>query len=119
MSPFERMAEQYRLKPQEMPFEFYLDWHFKNGFIFSTPDFFIMGRALGRDWIAKHGITLHQLKKPLADTWYIHFFAGDMSKAWSILPWPLPWIAFERVRSGKRELTFVEIGRLRRLCLVA
>jgi hypothetical protein len=116
-TPFDLAVQKYLDFPQEMPFEFYLNWHFKNGFVFSTPEFFIMGRALGRKWITDHGITLHQLKKPLADTWYIHFFSGDMNKAWSILPWYLPWIAFERVRSGKRELTILPFEQIKRLTM--
>lgn len=103
--------------PQEMPFSWYVEWHFKNGFVFSTPEFFIMGRAMERGLIEKRGMALAFSMRPHADTWYVHAMAGDMSKAWSILPWHLPWIAFERVRNGKRELTFVELERLRRLTM--
>ncbi len=97
MSPYERI---YRAAAELDPD---LNWpetlrdYLQGGFVFSTPDFFIMGRQ--------------QDEK----TWYVHSMAGDMQKAWSILPWHLPFIAFERVRSGKRELTIVPTETLRRL----
>lgn len=118
MSPFERMAEKYRLNPQEQSFEWYCDWHARYGFFYATPEFFVMGRPIrmsdgqaGIDAMTKRGLD----NEGLCDTWYIHAFSGDMAKAWSILPWEMPLIAFERLRSGKRELTFVETERLKRL----
>jgi hypothetical protein len=112
------MAAKYADHPQEMVFGYYIDWHFKHGFVFSTPDFFIMGRAAPKGVIEADGVKLTWFPEWWnCDTWYIHAMSGDMSKAWSILPWELPWIAFERVRCGKRELTFIETGRLRRLTM--
>jgi hypothetical protein len=118
MSPFEQIAEAYRLHPQEHPFEFYDDWHSMHGFRFATPDFFIMGRSTSRFFLSRHegtGIPLDIMPREFADTWYIHAMAGDMSKAWSILPFPLPWIAFERLREGKLELQIFPIERIHRL----
>jgi hypothetical protein len=115
MSHYERMAEQYRLHPQERSFEWYCDWHIRHGFLFATPEFFIMGRSC---CIQTFNPELLEPGAPGDNCWYIHGFSGDMSKAWSILPWELPWIAFERVREGKREQPcFVEIERLRRLSM--
>ena len=64
-----------------------------DGFLFSTPDFFIMGRELDGGW-------------------FIEGMAGDTSKAWSILPYELPYVTFERFDNDLRR---VAIGRLKRL----
>jgi hypothetical protein len=110
------MAAQYAAHPQEQSFKWYCDWHFRHGFLFSTPEFFIMGRGVPKDHPLM--LDLGVLFAPdSCDTWYIFSMAGDMIKAWSILPWPLPWIAFERVREGKRELTIVPFEQIKRLTM--
>ena len=70
-----------------------LERNYQQGFVFSTPDFFIMGRELDGGW-------------------FIDSFAGDMDKAWDILPYELPTVAFQRFDN---DLRFVPIERLRRL----
>lgn len=70
-----------------------LERNYQGGFVFSTPEFFIMGRELEGGW-------------------FIDSFAGDMDKAWAILPYELPYVAFQRFDN---DLRFVLIERLRRL----
>ena len=103
--------------PQECPFKAYLDWHMKHGFVFSTPEFFAMGRPVMR-YRPEAEITepTFLFNPEDCDTWYIFALAGNMQKAWSIMPWPLEWIAFERLRGGIRELTFARTETLKRLC---
>ena len=113
LSPYERIAARYAENPQDYDFEDYLHWHFVHGFVHSTPRYFVMGRAvqLGTDF-TEH---LRVCEKGLEDCWYVHAMAGDMRRAWEVLPYELPYIAFERVRGGKRELTIVEAERIRRM----
>ena len=114
VSPYERIYERARKECTDAEFAARIGWYLHHGFVFSTPDFFIMGRNCWRE-------TLPLVKpdeyfdRMDGDCWYIAAFAGDMSKAWSILPWPLPWIAFQREHAGTKELQFVEISRLKRL----
>ena len=54
-----------------------LERNYQRGFVFSTPDFFIMGWDDG-------------------GAWFIDGAAGDLSKAWSVLPYELPIIRFVR-----------------------
>lgn len=116
MSPYEQIAEQYRLHPQEESFAYYVEWHMWNGFVFSTPDFFIMGRPVNHVAAREIGVGLwHPSPMLNLDCWYIHAMAGDMAKAWDILPYPLPYIAWERVREGKLELQINEFYRVHRL----
>lgn len=101
MSPYETIRLKYEASEHEKPWKWWLEYHYERGFVFSTPDFFAMGRVTS--------------KSPgMDDCWYIFAFAGDMAKCWSILPWPLPWVAFERILDGKRDLRFYRLEDLRR-----
>ena len=111
MSPYERAAELYALHPQQESFSHYVVWHSINAFCYSTPDFFIMGRPAVKQSLLNIGPTFAAERFP--DTWYIHVAAGNLSKAWSILPYSLPWIAFERWRGGKLDLTVMLLDRMR------
>lgn len=113
-APYGRMAEQYRKHPEPLPFESYVRWHLEHGFIFSTPHFFIQGFAVDKD---KLGAGLYPLNcwNPQGDCWYVADMAGDMTAAWSILPWELPFIAWHRDRAGGKDLHIVPLSRMRRL----
>ena len=76
MSPIDRIAVEYARRG--LDFAAQLERNYAQGFVFSTPDFFIMGRQ--SDYC----------------TWFIEAFSGDMSKAWAILPYELPYIAYYR-----------------------
>jgi hypothetical protein len=107
MSPYERMCEQYTLHPQACAFTTYLDWHSRHGFVFITPDFFCMGRPVVRSAKPEEICDpTHLFHVEQCDCWYVHAASGDMRKMWRILPWELPWIAFERLRGDKLELAF-------------
>jgi hypothetical protein len=116
LSPYEQMAAMYEANPQERSFEWYCEWHMRHGFLFSTPVFFIMGRAVNKGFVERHGLPLQHVPREFADTWYIHAMAGDMTRAWDILPYPLPWLAWERILDGKRELRFYSAAEVKRLC---
>lgn len=105
MSPYEKMMGWFEASDEDKPFAWYLDWYSRNGFVYATPSFFIMGKAIKKD------ATAHQ-----ADCWFIAGMAGDMSHAWGIMPWPLPWIAFERSNGGEKRLAFYRASDLKRLC---
>lgn len=111
MNPYYEIERKYREHPQRFPFEFYVDWHLRHGFLFSTPDYFIMGRAVDRARFNPELLDIHA--KPNA--WYIHAMAGSLSKAWDILPYPLGWLGWERVRDGQRELGWYKTEDIRRL----
>lgn len=93
MSPYDRMAELYVRHPQERSFDFYLNWHLRYGYVFSTPTLFVMGRATIKD----APIELHEITPDLPNCWYLHALAGDPCEAWRFLPYPLPWVGFERL----------------------
>ena len=116
-SPYETIRAEYNRCPHELEWEWWVDWHYQHGFVYATPDFFIMGKPVRKDapsdWLED---PEYVVTRGEANAWYIFAFAGDMGKAWAIMPWPLAWIAFQRVRGGKRELAFYSTETLRRLC---
>lgn len=111
MSPYEKAYLWYCEHPQQESFSWYCGWHMQNGFLFSTPDFFIFGRAALKKSLEDIGPTWGAEHHP--DTWYIHMMAGDTSKAWSIMPYYLPYLAFERLRGGELRLTIISTNRMR------
>ena len=110
MSPYETIKAKYEASEHDLSWEFWMENHLRWGYVFSAPDFFIMGRP-----VQSCGFGNMDFKpREQCDCWYIFAFAGDMAKCWSILPYELPWIAFERIRGGKRELAFYRTEDLRR-----
>ena len=90
-NPIDLIREEYRLHPREESFQVYLDWHIENGFVFSAPQFFIMGRAIKvYDEEAKtlHGIDNFAVwERHEENAWYVHGMAGYVSKSWEVLPY--------------------------------
>jgi hypothetical protein len=86
--------------------------HLMHGFVFSTPEYFIMGRPVvsteDRAEIVNPEVTWPRER---CDCWHIHLMAGDTRPAWSIMPWPLPLFSFER----RNDLRFYPVERIKRL----
>jgi hypothetical protein len=116
MSPFETAGDMYRRHPQDCPFERYLHWYLQHGFVYSTPDFFIMGRPVhlcaDRKLITE---DFHIFDPDDCDAWYIFAMAGSIHRAWSILPWPLPWLCWERLVNGERDFRAYLLEDVRRV----
>jgi hypothetical protein len=112
MSPYEKAARVYETEPCRRTFAEDLHLHYLYGFVFSTPEFFCMGRPVMRDAkesdIVDPGVIFDEDK---ADCWHIYLYAGDISKAISIMPWPLEWISLER----KNELKIYPLAEAVRL----
>ncbi len=104
----------YEANPQAKPFNEYVAWHLENGFVFSTPEFFAMGRCVDSKRFDPEELEIFPRER--SDAWYVFAMAGKMPRLWSIMPWPLPLIGWERMRGGKRELSFFRSEVLHRLC---
>jgi hypothetical protein len=110
MTPWEQAIAIYDSEPCFRTFDEDLRLHLRHGFVFSTPEFFVMGRAV---WRCAHpdDVCDPATKFDVADCWHVHCMAGDMAKAWGILPYPLPFVSFQR----KNELRVYRLDDLRRL----
>jgi len=113
MTPYDQIKAKYDQNPQDQFFEYYLTWHHRNGFVFSTPDFFIMGRAVDKN--SFDPTVLASADRENQNAWYIHAMAGNMARAWDILPYPLGYVGWERIQGGKRDLRWYRTEDIRRL----
>jgi hypothetical protein len=116
VSPYEQIEAVYNAHPQELPFWRYVDYHHRRGYVYSNQDYFVMGRPVikesTQDLIAD---PTHAFPKELCNCWFVHAMAGNIGKALEIMPWPLGWIGFERLRAGVKDLTFLPTEDLCRL----
>jgi hypothetical protein len=91
MSPIDRAALSF--VKHGVDFGAALERNYQYGFVFSTPDYFIMGREMN-------------------GSWFIEAMAGDTSKAWSILPYELPYVMFQRFDNDLRSVPLSVLKRL-------
>lgn len=117
MTPYEKIEARYLEHPQEEPFVNYVAHYARHGFVFARPDFFAMGRPVVRS------ASPEKIKDPMnlfpsedCDCWFIHAAAGNMSRMWQIVPWPLGWFAWTRLHDPLAELTIFPTETIKRLC---
>ena len=112
MSPYELARGVYAQEPSRRTFAEDLEHHHVNGFVFSTPDYFVMGRP-----VIKMSVPVLILDPSFhfpredVDCWHIYLFAGKISLAWEVLPWRMEWISLER----RNDLRFYRLADLERL----
>ena len=95
MTQVEVAAAVYQHEACPRSFQEDLEAHLLNGYVFSTPEFFVMGRVVDsaaapaeivNPWVSfRHG-----------DAWLIYLLAGSIGKALERLPYELPRIGWER-----------------------
>lgn len=110
MTPIEEAIVVYEKEYCARTFEHDLWLHLENGYVFSGPEFFIMGRPIQR-WASYELISNPAIKFPNADCWLVWLAAGQgcLEKFFTLMPYPLPWIAWER----KNHLRFWETAHLK------
>ncbi len=109
MTPFDQARAVYRKERCRRTFEEDLHAHLVGGFVFSTPDFFVMGRPVV-SVAPPIAITDPRVSFARSDCWHVFLLAGDIRKAWGIVPYDLPMMSFER----KNELRFYPMTVIRR-----
>lgn len=111
MTPVEKAAAVYESEPCAYSFKQDLEFYLLNGFVFSRPDFFIMGRPVVStapvDMITGH----HRFSSASCDCWHMALAGGNLSRMWPMLPWELPLVCFQR----GNELRFAKLSSMRRL----
>lgn len=118
MSPIDKCALEF--VKHGVDFAAILELHYKHGYVFSTPDFFVMGRPVNSEWtpdlICDPAALWDESYRPTLepDAWWLHGAAGKMEHIWGCLPYPLRWIGFERFDG---ECRFYAIDTVRRLTI--
>lgn len=95
MIPAVEAARVYEREPCSHDFEHDLYWHLIGGYVFSTPEYFIMGRAVDRE-APEHLLLDVKNCFGAPNAWLVWLGAGDMSKLPEVMPYWLPWIGFQR-----------------------
>ena len=115
-SPYETVLADWLARPRDRLLDDYERIHKQHGFLFVTPDFYVMGRPVRKYAPLEQILDVnHRFEASTCDTWFIFQLAGDMTKAWRILPWELPWMCWTRDNDPQQELMFFETRRLMRL----
>jgi hypothetical protein len=97
MKPFDQVAELYERYPQPRAFEEDISAHIETGYVVSTPEFFLMGRAVDR--YADPAMIedpWHGFLRSEQNAWLVYAFAGSSRNFLSFVPYPLRWVGFQR-----------------------
>lgn len=95
INPIAKARAVYDREACARSFEEDLEAHLLHGWVISTPDMFIMGRPVLKTAPA-HILDPWWPFGDEADCWHVWLAAGDLRAMWAHLPFPLPWISFER-----------------------
>lgn len=116
MTPYETLAADWLARPRSVTLEEQELRYKRVGFVFSTHQFYAMGRAVVR------GMPDEQIRDPYVswsldacDAWYVAEMCGDMRALWSIMPWRLPFIGWCSAKDPLQEVRFYPICQLERL----
>ena len=97
MTPVELAASVYAHEPCARTFREDLEAHLLNGWVFSTPEFFVMGRLVHKD---AHPLEIvnpwHMFPADQCNAWLVYLAAGDLSKMWPVMPAVKKWVGWER-----------------------
>lgn len=96
MSPFHRAQIVYAQESCKRDFWTDLHLHLTQGYVFATPEGFVMGRPVERH--AEPELIVHpsvEFENP--DAWLIYLAAGNgLTQFLKYEPYPLPWYGWER-----------------------
>jgi hypothetical protein len=110
MKPVEHAAELCRRRGGNFRVE--LEAHLLRGWVFSTPEAFLMGRAVPRS------VNADDLEAEFApeecDAWYVWLGVGPASRLLSWMPYELPWIGWYRQGRGWADCHWAPTSLLRR-----
>jgi hypothetical protein len=96
MTPYEEAQGVYQKEVCARDFRTDLHLHLIHGYVFSTPEGFIMGRPVYRGGRYEE-ITNPAFRFPLPDAWLVYLAAGDGLRVFfQYEPYELPWIGWER-----------------------
>lgn len=72
-----------------------LEAHLLGGFVFSTPESFLMGRPVRRG-AAEIADPWAHWPRPECDAWFVWVGVGRAAALLAQMPYPLPWIGWHR-----------------------
>ena len=112
----ERAAAVYEREPCARSFREDLEAHLLNGYVHSTPRFFVMARPV--DMLADESLILdpwHTFEHPNA--WLIWLAAGDLRPALELFPFELPFLGWQKrniLRFWERKTALARLAQMRK-----
>ena len=110
------MAAKYIEAGKGVEFQYDVAWYLSHGFVFARPDFFVMGRPVvssaSEAQMMDPDFKFHSHE---CDCWYVHAMAGNVVRAFDVMPWWMPFIAFHRIGREGKGLTIASDRRMRSL----
>jgi hypothetical protein len=110
MTPVERAAELCRKRGGSFRDE--LEAHLLRGWVFSSPEAFVMGRAVPRSGNVDDLMRVYPPEE--CDAWYVWLGVGPASLLLGFMPYELPWIGWYRQGRGWDDCHWVPARLLRR-----
>lgn len=95
ISPYERARRVYQLEPCARTFTQDLVLHLANGYVYSDPDAFIMGRPVDR-FADPAEIVNPEVVFKEANAWLVYLAAGHLQDLYRFLPYHLDYVGWER-----------------------
>lgn len=93
--PFRLAHEVYKTEPCARTFLQDIEWHFRQGYVYSSPEVFVMGRVVMHD-APQHEIVNPAYKFASGDCWHVYLLSGSIRHAWLVMPFRLRYMSFER-----------------------
>lgn len=95
MSPFAQAAECHARLGCGMEFWEVIEAHAQVGYVVMTPELFMLGRRVDRDWGEDERLD-PWVTAETGDCWHVWLLAGDW-RCWErFLPYPLEWVSMHR-----------------------
>jgi len=109
MTPIEVAAAVYDREPCVRTFSEDLHAHYDHGYVFSTPDYFLMARKVYR-YAQPHQILnpYFNLWESPPNCWHVYLYAGNMSAAFKCADVQLSFVSFEK-RNRLKVYTWADI----------
>lgn len=95
MTPFARAAEWHLAHCPGQSFRDVLEAHFQVGHVVSSPEIFLLGRRVS-SWWCEQSLRDPWFTDEGGDTWHVWLFAGALPKVLAAIPYPLPYVTFDR-----------------------
>jgi hypothetical protein len=95
MTPFETAARWHNARSPDVLFTVPLEAHLQTGYVFNTPELFIMARRISTDW-PEDCILDPWLTNPEGDAWHVWLYAGEILAIPPLIPYFLPYVTFHR-----------------------
>ena len=95
--PFDRATELYELYDTPRSFDEDLCAHISTGYVVSTPEYFLLGRAVDR--FADPALIenpWHKFPREDHNTWLVYLFLGKRRNFLNFVPYSLKWLAWQR-----------------------